>query len=985
MAPENFDTQLAEILASLPLDPPAADLRKAFLEIGPEEGRLLQEHAAALKSVHQQLMDDFYTHLQRFPDTNRLLKDAQAVKRLKHQQSEYFTRLLSGEYDWDYIQNRLRVGAVHQMVGLETQWYIGAYSKYLVNLLPEIARHCGEDMPRFIQSIQALLKVIFLDIGLAVDTYVHADKRTIVALKDYAERIICTVPQGLLVLDKDQRVLSVNRFMDRFFACDHDMLRGRRLYELFPHNGLRDRVNEVIAHQRPQYGITIEHCDLQGKPLHLQFMFVPMHHASGPLMERVAAKVLVVIEDLTEKDALIEATLAADTHVRAIMDNVADGIITIDDAGIVESFSAAAERLFGYTATEVIGENIKMLMPEPFYSHHDSYLQRYLASGEKRCIGKGYREVEGRRQDGTLFPMDLSISDLEVGGKTLYIGLVRDATERKRTEEEMTKLSSAVEQTADSVMITDRHGRIEYVNRGFEDITGYQRDDVLGHTPNILKSGLLTTDFYKSLWQTILSAGVFRGVLANKRKDGSIYYEEKTITPLLDAQGAITHFVSTGKDITERMRAQEHLDFLAHHDTLTTLPNRLLFMDRLTQSLSHARRHGHMVALMFLDLDRFKNINDTLGHPIGDSLLQELSTRLCRHLREEDTLARLSGDEFAILLTNIQSVEAIAPIAKKLLQQVGEPFLLEGRELFVTSSIGIALYPTDGHDPDTLLKNADTAMYQAKHKGRDNYCFYTATMNASAERQLNLETQLRRALERDEFQLLYQAQFDIQQRPRMTGSEALIRWQHPSEGCVGPSDFIGLMEETNIIQSVGEWVLYTACRQQRLWQDTYKNDHHIAVNISARQLLRGNFFELIQRVLKETGLPAQQLCLEITENALLARDPYIAETLRALNQTGVQIALDDFGTGYSSLSHLRQFPISCLKIDQSFVRQLPHVEDDMELIKAIISLANNLRLNIIAEGVESRQQLQALKAMGCKNVQGFYFSRPLEASQVPEQ
>ena len=979
---DDFEAQLAAILSTLPFDQQAAQLRKEFLGLSSEDRNLLQGLAPSLKNTHQKLMDDFYQHLQSFSETNRFLTNEATVTQLKKQQSEYFSRLVSGEYDWDYIQNRLRVGAVHQLIGLETQWYIGAYSKYLVNLLPEIAKTCGDDQDQFTNTISALLKVVFLDIGLAIDTYIHADRNEIVELKEYAERIICTVPQGLLVLDKEQNILSVNRFMERIFSGDHDMLRGRRFDDIFSQHGLRDRINEVMAHNRPQYGVSIEHKDLQDNQLHLQFSLVPMFGQDLVAISPNSPRLLVVIEDLTEKDNLINATTAADEHVRAIMDNVADGIITINTDGIVETYNAAAEKLFGYSATEVIGNNVKMLMPEPFYSHHDEYLRRYNNSGEKRCIGKGFREVEGQRKDGSIFPMDLSISEMEVSGRKLYIGLSRDATERKSIEEEMTKLSSAVEQTADSVIITDKNGSIEYVNSGFENSTGYTRKEVVGRTPNLLKSGLLKADFYKTLWSTILSGKVFRGVMVNLKKNGTPYYEEKTITPLLDARGDITHFVSTGKDITDRMRTQERLDFLAHHDTLTTLPNRLLFMDRLTQSLNHAKRHDNLVALMFLDLDRFKNINDTLGHPVGDSLLQELSSRLQKHLRDEDTIARLSGDEFAILLNDVQNLDDIPLIANKLLHQVGKPFMIEGRELFVTSSIGVAIYPADGDNPDTLLRNADTAMYQAKNKGRDNFCFYTPNMNAMAEQQLTLETQLRRALERNEYKLLYQPQFNVRQKPRMVGTEALLRWQHPTEGCLGPNEFITLMEDTNMIQSVGEWVLYTACRQQRIWQDQYQKQQRVAVNISPRQLTNSDFFGQIQRVLKETGLPPQQLCLEITENALLGDDPYIIETLHDLTATGIQIALDDFGTGFSSLSHLRQFPISCLKIDQSFVNNIPTEKDDSELTKAIVSLGNNLSLNVIAEGVETKAQLTALKAMGCGNVQGYYFSHPLDAEQV---
>lgn len=977
---EDITKNLEDILSSLPFDQQSLQLRKKYLALDEQDAQLLRSLNLS-EQVQQTLMDRFYEHLAQFPQTQSLF-DPPIMEKLQTRQAEYFKRLISGEYDWEYTQNRLRIGAVHQQVGLDTPWYIGAYCKYLTNIIPELFNACGEDQKLTTDTLIALLKVTFLDISLAIDTYIHADNRIITSLKEYAERIICTVPLGLLVLDKKHNVLSVNSFMDRFFREDHDLLRGRNIRDLFTNTDLKGRISEVMSSNRAQSGIAVQHPDRHKKVLQLQVTLVPMLSETNVITSNDAPRVLVVIEDITEKQNLINATVSADAHIRSIMDNVSDGIITIDPYGRIESFNTSAEQLFQYQAAEIIGQNIKILMPEPYYSQHDNYLKRYQVKGEAHCVGNEFQVMEGKRQDGSVFPMDLAISEMKFGNKTLYIGLVRDISERIKTEEEMMKLSSAVEQTADAVIITDRGGTIEYVNRGFEQTTGYKRNEVMGRSPRILKSGLLEPEFYTALWNTISDAKTFRGIFINKRKDGTPYYEEKTITPLMDTDKKITHFVSTGKDISKRMQDQQRLDFLAHHDILTSLPNRLLFSDRLNQAISHAKRRNHIVALMFMDLDRFKNINDTLGHSVGDALLKGIAKRLKQLLRNEDTVARISGDEFAILLTNLESVDGIPLIATKLLRSISKPFSIAGRELFITSSIGITTYPMDSADPNTLLKNADTAMYQAKNSGRDNYCFYTSTMNAMAERQFTLETQLRRALERGEFNLFYQPQFNIKNTPRRSGTEALLRWRNPDEGYLEPKEFLHLVEDSSMIQPVGEWVLHTACMQQRLWLDAKINSNYIAVNVSPKQLTKGNFFETVGGILKDTGLPPEQLYLEITENALMENDPYIIDTLKELTEIGVRIALDDFGTGYSSLSHVRHFPISCLKIDQSFVSHIPDQRDDTELARTIITLGKNLNLDVIAEGVETKQQLDALRQMGCVNVQGFYFSQPQDAHNL---
>jgi diguanylate cyclase (GGDEF)-like protein/PAS domain S-box-containing protein len=556
--------------------------------------------------------------------------------------------------------------------------------------------------------------------------------------------------------------------------------------------------------------------------------------------------------------------------------------------------------------------------------------------------------------------------------------VARDVTRQKAAQAQMQKLSGAVEQTADSVMITDRDGVIEYVNAAFEATTGYARAEAIGRLPSLVKSGRHDREFYRHLWDTILSGRSYRNVLINRKHDGTLYYEEKTITPLKDETGHITHFVSTGKDITERMHAQERLQYLAYHDVLTELPNRALFMDRLEHALSLAGRGLSRLALLFLDIDRFKVINDTLGHDVGDGLLQSVARRLKESVREVDTVARVSGDEFAILLEGVDAMDDLTAIARKLLEAFASPFVLPHRELYVTTSIGVSVFPADGRDALTLLKNADTAMYRAKEAGRNTYQFYSADMSARAVERLALETGLRRVLEREELVLYYQPQVDLKSG-RLLAAEALVRWRHPQLGLVQPAEFIGLLEDTCLILPVGEWVMHTAAAQAREWRRAGARELRVTVNLSARQFSAPGLVDTVTRLLDAHGLKPGLLEFEITESVLMQHAPSTVETLTRLADMGCRIAIDDFGTGYSSLAYLKRFPIHVLKIDRTFVRDVPDDPDDAAIVGTVVAMAHNLKLEVVAEGVETDKQLAFLRACGCDAMQGNLVSRPLPA------
>lgn len=566
----------------------------------------------------------------------------------------------------------------------------------------------------------------------------------------------------------------------------------------------------------------------------------------------------------------------------------------------------------------------------------------------------------------------------ETGKPVQMIGTVHDITNRKQAESQTLKLSQALEQTADSIVITNRDGVIEYVNPAFTAITGYSKEEAIGNTPRLLKSGKHDEIFYRNIWQTLLAGDNYRNVIINRRKDGSTYYDENTITPLKNEQGEVTNFISTGKDITAMMQTQERLYHLAHHDALTSLPNRILFMDRLSHALTRCARENSKLSVLFLDLDQFKKINDTLGHNLGDKLLNLMAQRLIGAVRSEDTFARLGGDEFAILLEDTKGTYAIRQVADKIIQAMNKPFQLGKHELFCTTSIGIGIYPEDGDNAESLLKNADTAMYKAKDNGRNNYSFYSAEMHTRAFERLNLETNLRYALERNEFTLFYQPLYDADNK--IEAFEALLRWNHPQLGLVYPADFIPLLEETGMIIDVGEWVLRNACEQAQRWHHSSLGKVRVAVNLSSRQFGETGLTGRVWKILQQSRLSPEYLEIEIVESTLMENAQHTLNTLWSLRDMGVKLALDDFGTGYSSLSYLKKFPIDTIKIDRSFINDVPDDKDDITLVKTITNLAKNLKLKCVAEGVENEEQLKFLKQCGCDLMQGYYFSKP-----IPEQ
>ncbi len=551
--------------------------------------------------------------------------------------------------------------------------------------------------------------------------------------------------------------------------------------------------------------------------------------------------------------------------------------------------------------------------------------------------------------------------------------------ERKREQDQLRKLSQTVEQSPNVILITDLDARIEYVNTAFVKTTGYSLDEVIGKNPRLLKSGKTPRTTYDSMWACLNRGESWQGELFNKRKDGTEYIESVYISPMREDTGQITHYLGIKEDVTERRHAEERIQYLANFDVLTGLPNRIQLAEHLKYALSLAKRSNGYLALMFVDLDRFKDINDTLGHSVGDTFLVEVAKRLQSVLREEDTASRLGGDEFILMLPGCDAGGA-AQVAQKLLHVISEPYQIDLYDLVVTASVGIALYPYDGVDLETLSRSADTAMYRAKQDGRDGYRFFTAEMQERAARNLQLVNALRHALERDQLQVYYQPQVSIRDG-RIIGAEALLRWQHPELGTVSPAEFIPVAEDSGLILPIGEWVLRTAVQQMKRWIDNGHSPMIISVNLSAVQFRHPSLPDLVTSILNEARLPPEYLELELTEGTAMLDPVGAIAMMNNLHQRGIRMSIDDFGMGYSSLSYLKKFKVYKLKIDQSFVRDISTDLEDKAIVAAIISMAKSLGLQTIAEGVETAEQLEFLSAQGCDEVQGYFYSKPLPAAQ----
>lgn len=666
-------------------------------------------------------------------------------------------------------------------------------------------------------------------------------------------------------------------------------------------------------------------------------------------------------------------------RAETVLQHVAEGVVCFDREGQIESFNPAAEEIFGFSADELKKRDIMILFSKVDAAETDFSVSTLLPSdaGKNSHI---VRNLIGLRKNGGIFHMDLSVSELKLGGNTLFMGIMRDTAERKRSEKELSLAAKVFENMGEAIGVMDADNNYISVNPAFSRITGYTQEEAIGKNPRIMASGRHDAAFFQAMWNSITEHGHWQGEIWDRRKNGEIYPKWLSIVTVKGKRGNIQNYIAVFSDISDRKAADERIHFMAHYDALTCLPNRILLHDRILQAITAAPRLGNKVAILFLDLDRFKAINDTLGHSTGDLLLQSVAERLKGCIRSSDTIARLGGDEFIIVLRDLEDGVYAGTVAQKILETISTPFMIRDIELNTSASIGISLYPDDGMANEELIANADVAMYRSKENGRNNYQFFAPDMNDSAYERLTMENNLRKALERQEFVLYYQPQVNSE-TGRIIGAEALVRWRHPEMGLVPPGMFIPIAEESGLIVTIGEWILREACRQNKSWQQEGLSPIPVAVNLSTVQFRQKNLMALVANTLQESRLDPHWLELEITESGIMQDVEAAVTTLNSLKQMGLKLSIDDFGTGYSSLSYLKKFPLDKLKIDQSFVRDITTDQDDAAIVVAIIGMAKSLKLRVIAEGVETRGHLDFLGTNGCIEIQGYYFGKPVPADE----
>ena len=562
-----------------------------------------------------------------------------------------------------------------------------------------------------------------------------------------------------------------------------------------------------------------------------------------------------------------------------------------------------------------------------------------------------------------------------------FLGIGARLRERHTDRERLRQAAAVFDCTREGVLVTDHQGLIVHVNRAFIEITGYRRDEVIGQQPSLFKSGHHPPGFYQAMFATLEAEGEWSGEIWNRRRTGEIYPQWQTIRVIHDDFGRLSHYVAVFSDISAIKDSESELKHLAHHDPLTDLPNRLLFSDRAEQALASAQTHKRGCALLMLDLDHFKLINDSLGHNVGDRLLKAVARRLQALFGPGITLARLGGDEFAVLAESCPQPAQAAALAQRILDALKEPLLIDGNQLLINASIGISLFPSDALSAEQLLRNADSALFKAKSSGRNGYALYTEELTAHAQQRVEIAFELRRALEQDELRVYYQPVHDLQSS-RLIGVEALVRWQHPQRGLVSPAEFIPIAERTGLIAEIDAWVMQQACRQMCQWQQNGAVLAFVAVNVSSRLFARRELYQQVAQVLQDTGLDPAYLELEVTESAVMD-DPEVAlEQMHRLRELGVRLAIDDFGTGYSSLLRLKRLPVQKLKIDQGFVAGLPWDEDDVAIVRVIIALARSMGMQVHAEGIEQVEQAAFLLEQACDLGQGYWFGRPVPAAEM---
>lgn len=703
---------------------------------------------------------------------------------------------------------------------------------------------------------------------------------------------------------------------------------------------------------------------------------------SGPLYMEGEKVLFSIIHDIQDKKELEEKAQQQESFFRNLFENSPEAIAILDNEFGVLNINQSFERLFQYTLEEIIGRNITQVICEEKLYNESSYF--------KDCIQHGEfvrRETQRLRRDGRL----ISVSFLgypifsegkQIGVYVIYSDLsaVKEIASKERLFGEIFKNNTV------GVMVTDIEGSIKWINPSFTRITGYEINDVIGQNPCILKSGQQDAEFYSNMWNSILSIGKWQGEIFNKRKNGEIYEQWLNIIAIKDDFDQTEYFVGMISDITDAKKQEHRIEVLTNTDGLTGLHNRDYFLNKLNYELLSRKKEVDLkkeLAVVFLDIDDFKSINDTLGHLVGDLILRDFSKRLKESIRESDLAARFGGDEFIILLSSIKEDHEIISIAGRILEATNKPFFIDNIELHITASLGIARYPKDGQDSTSLIRNADIAMYKSKSSHTSKITLFEPSLDEKVKEYFKLKSNMRNALFNKEFYLEYQPIVDVLQN-QVIGVEALLRWRMRDGALIPPMKFIPIAEKNGFMPAIGEWIIRSACRQYKEWLDKGINLKFISINISVIQLEESNFSRLMQNILEETQLEPGYVQLEITETVFTKNYNNLVETVKELSRLGIKVAIDDFGTGYSSLGQLSRLDITKLKIDKSFIMDINQNANKQKIVRAIISLAKSLRLELVAEGVETKEQLEFLVKNECKVVQGFIFSKPINANKLEE-
>ncbi|MBC7908703.1 MAG: EAL domain-containing protein [Rhodospirillaceae bacterium] len=803
---------------------------------------------------------------------------------------------------------------------------------------------------------------------------------------------------GQVLIDGDGCVVLWNAWMARASQIAPEAALGRTLAGIFPQlagtrvvgavdDTLARGMSAMLSSSLNKKLFPLSHeGKVPGKlePMHQIIVIKPVQAAEGRAcliqvfdVTNMAHREALLRQQARTMEALAENYRLSELHNRAIVDNTADAIMTFGEDGAIGTYNPAAERIFGYDPYQIVGKSIAVLVPE--LAGADGKLNLDAVLDQRR-------EVIGLRKIRASFPLELSVSAMELGGQRLFVAIAHDITERKTAEEELRNqkewLTTLINAMPDLVCFKDGKGRWLVANQFYLDVAGLKGVDYHGRGGHELaRLSQDHGDFLRGSIDSDERAWSERKPISYEKEldspDGGAKVFDVVKIPLFNEDQSRRGLVLVGRDVTERKLTAARIHHLAHHDALTGLPNRVLFQERLRNATLQAKRAGHRVALMFLDLDKFKDINDTLGHHLGDLLLKAVAKRLQRCVRETDTVARLGGDEFAVVLTNLDGPVGASAVADAIIAAVAKPFGLDEHEVNTSTSIGITIYPDDAVDHDQLLKNADLAMFRSKAEGRNNYHFYVAEMDAEVQARKAIERDLRLAMGTEQLELHYQPLVELT-TGEVVGCEALLRWKHPTRGWVGPAEFIPIAERTDLIGPLGRWILLQACLQGAAWARDGLPPLKIAVNLSPAQFKHHQpLVDMVAEILQQTGFPAEQLQLEITEGIAMQNIEATIDVLQQLRDMGAVISIDDFGTGYSSLNYLKRFPVDKLKIDRSFVADIGLHQDNAAVVKAIVNLGHSLGTRVNVEGIETRDQLDFILSHGVDEAQGYFFSRPV--------